>query len=69
MRNLVSNAIKFTPEEGMVAIGVHVISATTGEVVNPERRRASLGDVLVANKLLLRVTVTDTGAGISKVAS
>ena len=66
MRNLVSNAIKFTPDEGTVTIGVHVISAITGNVVDLDGGRANLGTDTAASKLILRLAVTDTGAGIAK---
>ena len=54
MRNLLSNAIKFTPQGGSVSI-----SASMEE--SPNIR----GD---GARRALRIAVTDTGAGISKVS-
>ena len=50
MRNLVSNAIKFTDAGGSVSISADVDSCLDGRRV-------------------LRIAVTDTGVGISKVRS
>ena len=49
IRNLISNALKFTPEDGVVT--VHC-SHTEDE----------------NNKKVIRISVTDTGAGISAVS-
>ena len=56
IRNLVSNALKFTPKQGCVTVSISFVS--TGEVGAVEG---------VDGNGIVIIDVTDTGAGISKV--
>ena len=80
IRNLVSNSIKFTPRNGLVAVELQLID---GRALMPMRRAASQRSVSRAaaapalipplhtdlySDVFLRVTVKDTGAGLKKVS-
>jgi len=57
VRNLVSNAIKFTPPDGSVAVEVRKVS---GQSTASPSSHTTLSD-------MIELRVTDTGAGISLV--
>jgi signal transduction histidine kinase len=57
LRNLLSNAVKFTPKGGSVTVGAELIS-------DVPRSSMGRGSELIP---FLRISVTDTGPGISKV--
>ena len=68
VRNLVSNAIKFSKAESSIKITIDIITLNTGD--------EEFSEIYIQNKIMLKSTVathyirfaiTDTGAGISKV--
>jgi len=53
MRNVLSNALKFTPREGVVTVDAHCVTVVDEDTGGRNR--------------VVRVEVTDTGAGIAPV--
>ena len=66
IRNLVSNGLKFTPAGGSVTVSIE--PGQRKRLLNISNMSQRIASTRVANRYdLLRVTVTDTGAGISTV--
>ena len=70
VRNLVSNAIKFSTEESTIKVSVDVISSNVAEKISGSNENRS---IIVFKKeradYYVRFSVTDTGPGISRVGS
>lgn len=69
IRNIITNAVKFTPPEGRLTIRTHIHCPTVAEGGESPSQRGMYSPSSVESTLLephfLRISVTDTGAGIA----
>ena len=62
--NLVSNACKFTPENGLIRIEAKVVPSSDNEGLVPELQHLAVNNILAEE--MLQVSVADNGAGIDE---